>query len=198
MSEEYSARAMKYSFWFNEYQKMLLLIHEGLSKDEIRKLSEDENLFSATTIQRGYEIVSAVYSRINSMPDSFHVLMETRDFETQKLMVLISIMNEDRLFFEFMYDVFREKMIIGDFILRDMDVRSFFRRKQESSDTVAGWTDGTISRLGRTYKAYLTDAGLSDHATGDRKLIKPYVDSNLKDVLIGEGMEPFLKALGWM
>jgi hypothetical protein len=193
---EYSAAATKFSFWFHEYRKVLSLIRDGLGKEAIRRLSRDEDIFVATSKDRGNTVASVVYARVTSMPEELNRFIDASDLETQKLIVLISVMNTERLFFEFMYEVFREKMIVGDMILTDLDFRTFFHYKQETNDTVRNWSDASLNSLRKTYKTYLVDAGITNRTVGDRKIIKPYLDTSLRNVLISVGMETVLESLG--
>ncbi|MDR3074570.1 MAG: DUF1819 family protein [Candidatus Methanoplasma sp.] len=197
-SSGYSAAATKFSFWFSEYRKVLSLVREGMGKDSIRQLSKDENIFSATTPNRGAVIASAVYARVNSMPEEINRFMDTGDLEIQRTIVIFSIMRTDRLFFEFMFEVFRDKMLVGDMVLRDSDFRTFFNEKRISSETVSEWTESSLNNLRKTYKSYLADAGITDRAIGDRLIVRPYLGPDFEDILIKAGMEPFLKALGRM
>jgi len=88
------------------------------------------------------------------------------------------------LFYDFMNDVYREKLITGNIILADADVRIFFTDKQRESEKVSGWTDATLDRLKRCYKTYLSEAGLLlERGKGDRKIIKPLIDNRLSALL---------------
>ena len=55
---------------------------------------------------------------------------------------------QDTLFFDFVYEVVREKMILGSDELTDADVRIFFKNEQEQSEKVASLQDYTLRRLG--------------------------------------------------
>ena len=45
--KEYSAGAVKMSFWFVEFRKVVQLLHDGKSMDEIKVLAQSENIFAA-------------------------------------------------------------------------------------------------------------------------------------------------------
>jgi hypothetical protein len=81
------------------------------------------------------------------------------DIETSKQIVIYSIMKTDRLFFEFMYEVFREKILLRDFTLQDKDFNLFFNRKKEQSERVASWDDYTFYKLKQVYIRILFEAG---------------------------------------
>ena len=45
----YSASAVKTSFWFMEFRKVVGLLSEGNSLDEIKKINQNDNIFAAPT-----------------------------------------------------------------------------------------------------------------------------------------------------
>jgi hypothetical protein len=114
---------------------------------------------------------------------------------TQKIIALIAIMKVDSLFFDFVYEVYREKLIIGSNKLADSDIRVFFKDKQVQSEKVASWMDYTLKRLGTCYKTMLMEAVVTDRASGDRELLKPILDIALEKCLKDHGMELFVRAL---
>jgi hypothetical protein len=193
--KEYSAGMVKLSFWFAELRKVIELLNSGKSIDEIKLLSIKENIFSAPTAARATQIFNSVSTRVSCLDESFYKLFSGSDIATQKIIALIAIMNTDSLFFDFMYEVFREKLIIGSEILTDSDIRIFFKNKQLQSEQVAGWQDYTLHRLGTCYKTMLAESGVADRSSGDRKLLKPILDISLENCLKDHGMNLFIHAL---
>ena len=193
--KEYSAGATKFLFWFAEFRKIVSLLRSGKTMIEIKELAITDNIFSAATPTRSGQIFNTVSARVSSLPDEFYILFEKSSLETQKLIALVAVMETDSLFFEFMNDVYREKLITGDTALIDADVRIFFADKQRESEKVAGWTDRTIVNLRKCYKSYIAEAGLSEHGTGDRKIIKPLIDGELKRLLSDTGRRQTLDIL---
>lgn len=192
---EYSAGMVKMSFWFSEFRKVIQLLNEGRSWDEIKRISLNENLFGAPTNARAKQILTTVSDRVKSLDEGFYRLFENSDISTQKIIALIAIMNTDTLFFDFVYEVYREKLILGSDTLTDSDLGVFFKNKQVQSDKVAGWTDYTLKRLGACYKTLLMEAGMIDRALGERTLLKPILDIGLERRLKDTGTELVLKAL---
>lgn len=174
---------------------MIQLLNEGRSWDEIKRLSLDENLFGAPTNARAKQILTTVSDRVKSLDEGFYKLFEDSDISTQKIIALIAIMNTDTLFFDFVYEVYREKLIIGSDTLTDSDLGVFFKNKQVQSDKVGGWTDYTLKRLGACYKTLLMEAGMIGRAFGERTLMKPILDIGLERRLKDTGLELVLKAL---
>lgn len=194
---KYSAGAVKFSLWFMEFRKEVQLLSQGKTFDEIKKLSEDENIFGASTPARAAMIQSTLTARIQNMDPSFCPLFMDSDVATQKLYALTGSFAHDTLFFDFMYEVVREKMIIGTAMLTDADIRIFFKNKQAQDELVAKWTDQTLQRLGRSYKTQLFEAGLLDDQSRaiERKILKPILDSVLKHWLEDYGFGQVAKAM---
>lgn len=193
--KEYSAGAVKWSFWFLEFKKTIMLIHDGMDIADIQQKIIHENLFAASSVARAKLIMNTVFARLRSMPGSFFEDFVNSDVATQKLYCLIGCMCNDTLFFEFMYDVIREKMILGTDTYSDSDIRIFFKNKQAQSEKVATWTDYTLKRLGSYYKTFLYEAGLTDKGRSERKILRPILYPEMESWLMGNGMMSVWKIL---
>ena len=192
---EYSAGAVKHSFWFMEFRNEVKLLSEEKSFEDIRELCKNENLFAASTPERAAQIFSVVSSRIKTLGNRFYPVFLNGDISTQKIFNLIAIMANDTLFFDFVYEVIREKMIIGSNEYKQGDLNIFFRDKQLQSEKVAGWTDATLARLGRNYKTFLFEAGMTDKCKDVRKIYKPILEPDMERWLADNKMEQVVKAL---
>ena len=192
---DYSAGGVKHSFWFMEFRKMVLLLSEGKNIQEIKKLNQDENIFAAPTEMRALQIFNTVSARVNMLNKSFYQVFMNSDVSTQKLFNLVAVMAYDTLFGEFVYEVIREKMIIGSNELADSDIRVFFKNKQLQDEKVATWTDATLKRLAGYYKTLLFEAGLTDKGKDTRKILKPILDPVMQNWLLDNEFEYIMKAL---
>ena len=192
---EYSAGAVKHAFWFAEFKKVVSLRNQGMDWQDIKLLNENENIFGAPTTLRSTQIYNTVSARVKAMDDSFYALFEISDLASQKLLALVATMTYDTLFGELVYEVVREKMIIGSNEMSDSDYRIFFRNKQRQDEKIAGWTDVTIKKLTVTYKTMLYEAGVTNKAKEKREIYKPIPDLELSNWLKDHGMEYQLKAI---
>ena len=193
--KEYSAGAVKLSFWFVEFRKVVELLNEGKRSEQIKSLAINENLFAAPTKLRANQIYHTVTGRVKALDKSFIPLFVRSDLATQKLIALIAAMVYDTLFFDFVYEVIREKMILGSNDFTDSDVRIFFKDKQQQDEKVARWTDATLVRLGRCYKTMLYEAGIIDKSKTARKIFRPILDPELVGWLKQNDMDVYIKAL---
>ena len=194
---EYSAGAVKFSFWFMEFRKVVQLMDKGMALKEIEAKNKEENIFGAPTDVRSRQIFGKVKKRIESLDSSFVPIFVDSDAPTQKMFCLAATLADDTLFFDFVYEVIREKLTIGSNELTDADIRIFFKNKAEQDEKVAGFYDNTLVRLGRSYKTMLFEAGLIDdnNFSDTRKILKPILDPMLRNYLMDFGYEPIAKAL---
>lgn len=169
---EYSAGMVSKPFWYLETKKTAKYLLEGLEKDMIKNLVINDNIYQTPTDYRATQVFNTVYTRLKSLDDVLLTSVVNADVATSKVLVMISIMKTNRLFFEFMYEVFREKLILGDYILKDRDLNIFFDHKKVQSDIVSSWTEATIQRLKQCHTRVLYEAGLTATSSGDRH-IKP-------------------------
>ena len=195
IKKDYSAGAVKHAFWFMEFRKVVTLRNEGKTWEEIKKASEEENLFGAPTPARAKQIWNTVSARTKALDDSFYPIFMNSDLASQKLYALVAVMANDTLFAEFVYEIIREKMIIGINEYSPSDIRLFFKHKQEQCEKAAGWTDQTLERLGHSYRNFLYEAGVTDNGRGIRKILKPILDPEMESWLQEQHMDYYLKAL---
>ena len=192
---KYSAGLVSQSFWFVETKRIIKLIHDGKSDDEIKRMCIDENLFSTTKKYRAKRIYGYIKNRIKNLDKELIELFYTSDLITQKVINLIAILKSDRLFFEFMFEVYREKNILGIPVIEDADVNIFFKNKEIQSEDIAAWTDGTKRRLRSIYFNYLTDANLLTVVDKKKTITPPILDIALERYLEACGESAMIKAI---
>ena len=193
--KEYSASAVKHLFWFSEFRKVVQLLAEGCTLDDVRQKNKAENLFGSPTERRATQIFNVVAARIQSLDPSFYPVFVRSELSSQKLFALVAAMAYDTLFFDLLYEVVREKIIIGSNELLDSDLRIFLSGKQQQDEKAAKWTPETCAKLCVVYKSMLYDAGLTDKAKGTRKIFVPILEHELEDWLQANGLSVMVEAL---
>ena len=191
----YSAGAVKLAFWFTEFRRTIRLLSEGITYADIKLMVTNENLYETATTARAKQIYNTITARIKELDSSVYSLFLRSDLPSQKLIALTAVMALDTLFFEFMYEVVREKFILGVDELTDTDVSIFFKHKRVQDEKVAAWTDQTLKRLGNTYRGILYEAGLLANNKAPHKLIRPILNPVLERWLLANNMEPIVKIL---
>ncbi|MEO5297094.1 DUF1819 family protein [Enterococcus cecorum] len=195
MERKYSAGLVSQSFWFVEFKKVIKLLNEGKTEKEIKELCINDNFFGAINKNRARRMYGYIWNRVKRLDDMMIHLFEISDLTTQKLINLIAILLGDRLFFEFIFEVYREKMIIGTDELSDFDLNIFFKNKEVQSDTVATWIDRTKKRLGSAYFNFMIDGNLITVVDKKKMITPPVLDIALERYLEESGNETLVKAI---
>ena len=195
IEEKYSAGLISQSFWFVEMKKVVKLIDEGKSDEEIKNICINENLFGAAKEYRAKRIYGYIWNRAKKLDKTLIDLFVNSDLATQKIINLVAILRTDRLFFEFMFEVYREKNILGIPVIEESDVNIFFSNKEVQNDDIAQWTDGTKRILRSVYFNYLTDANLLTIVNKQKTITPPILDIALERYLEACGDGAIVKAI---
>ena len=197
MSEKkYSAGIMSQAFWFNEFKQYLNLIKNGYSTDELKKEVIEDNLFGAPNEYRAKRMYGYISNRANALEDNLLNLFFSSDLANQKIINLIAVIRKDRLFFEFLYEVYREKIIIGEEKLDLADGKTFFNHKETQDDSLAEWTDATKRRVQSAYFNFMTESNLlRSEGQKDYTITPPLLDIALERYLQANGETAIVKAI---
>jgi hypothetical protein len=191
--QEYKSTIKSRPFLYLETKKVADLMDQGLNTFEIREKAIHENIFQVKTETRKKEIASITISRLKDLDDFLVGRIAHGDSETSKMLVLYSIMKTDRLFFEFMYEVFREKLILKETLLKDRDFHRFFDSKKQQSDKIASWNDYTFYKLKQVYIRILHEAGLIKNQKGDREINRIYFDYEVREYMKNIGDQIYIE-----
>ena len=193
--QKYSAGLISQSFWFVETKMIIRLVCEGKPELEIKRLCMDENLFGAAKDYRANRMYGYIWNRVNYLDEKLVQLFRESDLSTQKLITLIAILRSDRLFFEFVYEVYREKILLGVPVLEDRDVNIFFGNKELQDDIISKWTDATKKRLRSCYFNFLADANLITSTKKAKRITPPILDASVERYLNMIGDSAIVKAI---
>ena len=193
--EKYSSGLVAESFWFIEFKILIKLRYEGKSWDDIKALCLNENLLGISKEYRARRIFGYLKNRIEAIEDGYLEIFMNSDLQTQKIINILASAKKNRLFFEFLYEVYREKVKLGALELTASDINIFFKNKQEQDEIMSKWTDVTLRRLRSTYMNFLVDAGLLTISDKQKKITPPILDITLENFLKDTGEMQLIKAI---
>ncbi len=194
-NREYSAGIVSKGFWFLEFKKYLELLKNGNNENEIKKMQDEENIFSAPSKDYGKRIISEINKRIKVLPKEIKELFFESDTGTQKVINLLSIMGTDKLFFEYVYNSYRNELLLGTKEYNPGIVMKFLKEKAEQNEEVAKFSEKTLKRMQGTYGNYLKEAGLLEEKNKEILYGKVYLDYELEKLLMENNMEVYIKTL---
>ena len=192
---EYSAGLTSKLFWLQEAKKTASLVLEGKDKADIKKIAWSENIYQVKAEYRAIEVLNGTYRRVEQLPQEVLSLFVACDIETAKIINLISILMDSRLFFEFMQEVYEEKIRLGEKEITDRDLNVFFDDKAMQSEVVAGWTDIAVKKLKQCFCRMLFEAGLITDSKKPRLIHQVHIDYRTADILKKNGLDTYLSAI---
>jgi len=192
---KYSAGIVSKPFWYQETKKTAKLICDELSKEQIKQKLIIENEYQAQTEYRAKQIFNTAFRRLSALNEYLIRAIAFGDFTTSKILVIISVMCTDKLFFEYVYQVYRKNIIIGENELKDKDYSIFMFEKINQSETIAKWSKRTQSDLKRYYTKILYEAGLIKKNMNGWLISNILIDSEIYMYLINNGYSQYVYAI---
>ena len=189
-----SAQITREQFLFYEMRTTAKLMCEGLLDDEIIDIISEENLFQYPTEKTVKRAASTCLKRLHALDDMDLIrAIAEQDFTTAKQVCLYAMMRQYRIIWDFMITVIGNKYLQQDFSFSRSDVNAFFLRLQEQDDTVAGWSDVTIKKMGSVMMRMLIE---NEYITdGKSRTLNPVlITRTLENAIRGSGQEVALPA----
>ena len=192
---EYSAGLTSKLFWLQESRKTASYMVSGYDKAQIKEITWKENIYQVNAEYRAYEVLNGTYRRVSVLPDVVLKEFTTCDVETAKIINLIAILMDSRLFFEFMHEVYAEKIRLGEKEISDRDLNVFFSDKAGQSDVVAGWTEVAVKKLKQCMTRMMFEAGLLESSAKPRTIKPIHIDYRTEELLTANGLGEYLKVV---
>lgn len=191
----YSVTITGASFLFYELKQVVGLKVRELNESEIKEKVNTDNLFQYQVKSSIKRSLPSVLRRAKVLDETLCKMMLEQSLESGKIINLYAIMKTDKLFFEFMNEVIREKLENDNYTLEKKDINLYIASKAEQNSRVAAWTEQTLGRLKQVYVKVLHDVGLlKDKKTGE--LSRLMMDEQLKQHLIQIGDIAYVRAMG--
>ena len=164
----YIASLTREPFLFYEMRTTAKLLTSGLSTEETVAQITADNLFQYPTEKSIARMAKACVKRLQAMEDAdlIHAIA-TQPTEIAKQICLYAMMKQSRLVWEFMLTVIGEKYRSKDSSFGRIDLNTYFIRLQEQDDTVASWSEGTITKLKQVLAKILVETEYLDDIRAD-------------------------------
>ncbi len=180
------------------FQEMKIAIEHmanGKTIDDLEEMSAEENLFSAVSKSRAKEILSIMRRRLGKVDQAFFDFFLSEPIEMQKILCVVTVMLDDRSFYTFMDEVYKEKLITGENVLYKDDLIAFIHKLQARDEKAAGWSDAGIKKMRDNFKSILRDGGLISATGNDRQILRPLLTDETEKFLETQGLTPIRKIL---
>ena len=107
----YSSAIKKTPFKYPIAKKIAKLMLDGLDRDEVYKRCFDENYIEVESVERRREITNVIYGRLCSLDEFLLNQFYNADVTTSKFILVYAIAKTDSLFFDFLFEKYREALM---------------------------------------------------------------------------------------
>lgn len=192
----YSSAIKKTPFKYPIAKKIAKLMLEGLDYDDLYKKCFNENYIEIESMERRREITNVVYKRLNALDGYLLKEFCYGDVATSKFLLVYAIAKTDTLFFDFLFERYRDALMNPErHYLSIDDFDDFFESKKQTDLIVAKWGEFTLNCLTKGYRNILVESGLGRRERKtivvEKMMIHPAVEEHIR--LVGD--EDYLKAM---
>lgn len=193
----YRAVLTREPFLFYETRTTARLLCEGLDDEEVLARIVDENLFQYPTEKSVRRMARTCMKRLHSIGDDTLVAaIAQQPQDVAKQICLYAMMKQYQLVRDFMVTVVGEKYRQQNTSLSRMDVNVFFLRLREQDDSVATWSDTTITKLEQVLMRILVETEYLDDVKAER-LNPVMLHTLLENTIRTNGDEAMLPAFNY-
>lgn len=198
MSKElkYSTGIKTKPLLYIELKKMarLKVNNPEMTYSDLKNKVVEDNIFQYNSLSRRKEVASVITKRLKVLDDYLLDNLLEGTIDASKQIAIYAILKTDRLFFEFMNEVYRDKYQIRDPFLTDKDFNMFFQHKAEQNERVGSWADYTYYKLKQVIIRVLYEAGFINNQN-ERKITRPIISKEIIDHINSKGDSKYLQAM---
>lgn len=158
--------------------------------------SISNNIFMVNTERRRKELAYKIVARMAALDNFLLYAIANEPYNISALLSLYALMKTDRLVFEFMNEVIKDKIELMNYRLTDIELNQFMLCKAQQSDIIAKWKDQNKAKVKNSLRKVLIDAGVLRDLGSVYIIMPPILNKNIKDHIIEIGDKKYLEALG--
>lgn len=191
----YSSAIKKTPYKYSIAKRISKLMLDGLDRNEIYTICFEKNYIEIESQNRRREITNVIYGRLSALDQYLLSELYNGDVTTSKFILAYAIAKTDTLFFDFMFEVYREALLGDKHYLTIGDFDEFFAIKKQDDVIVAKWGDFTLKCLVKGYRNILVDSGLGVRERKTIKVERMLIHPEVENYITAIGDKEFLKAM---
>ncbi|WP_129407973.1 DUF1819 family protein [Marinitoga lauensis] len=178
-----------------EVDIVINLLNQEYSLEKIKEKVFEENIFQYNSTSSTKRVFAALKKRLNYIDKELVQIFISASYDTKRAINLYLIMKSNKLMFDFMFEIIREKYLYKNFKLNDFEINKFFEEKKIQIPEISNWSKKTIKRTILEIKKILYDSGiLKNKKTMEIQYI--LIDDSFKRYIISKSDEVFLESMG--
>lgn len=158
--------------------------------------SINDNIFFVNTERRRKELAYKLVYRLSAIDEFIIESIAKGSYNNAAILSLYALMKTERLVFEFMYEIVKDKIQLLDYKLTDVELNHFLVYKSQQDEVVAGWKDSNKIQVKSALRKILVDAGIVKDLGSTFLIMPPIVERSIVDHIIKSGDKVYLESMG--
>lgn len=192
---KYRTALMNRPFMNIESKRIAEMMLQGKSEEERRYEAVELNAIQMPSLDRRKTSYKEISHRLSFLDDFLLEKFMISDADTAKAILAYAILQADHLYYEFMREIYLEKILLLQKDLAKKEVINFLYKKAEQSEVVAKWADNTKERLAVGFIQMMRESGfiLSNHE--EHQVKRPFINQSVGEYLRKNGIKPIVEIM---
>ncbi|MFZ2573604.1 MAG: DUF1819 family protein [Trichococcus flocculiformis] len=192
---KYRTALMNRPFMNIESKRIAEMMLQGKSEEERRYEAVELNAIQMPSLDRRKTSYKEISHRLSFLDDFLLEKFMNSDADTAKAILAYAILQADQLYYEFMREIYLEKILLLQKDLAKKEVINFLYKKAEQSEVVAKWADNTKERLAVGFIQMMRESGfiLSNHV--EHQVKRPFINQSVGEYLRKNGIKPIVEIM---
>ena len=192
---KYRTALMNRPFMNIESKRIAEMMLQGKSEEERRYEAVELNAIQMPSLDRRKTSYKEISHRLSFLDDFLLEKFMNSDADTAKAILAYAILQADQLYYEFMREIYLERILLLQKDLAKKEVINFLYKKAEQSEVVAKWADNTKERLAVGFIQMMRESGfiLSNHE--EHQVKRPFINQSVGEYLRKNGIKPIVEIM---
>ena len=192
---KYRTALMNRPFMNIESKRIAEMMLQGKSEEERRYEAVELNAIQMPSLDRRKTSYKEISHRLSFLDDFLLEKFMNSDADTAKAILAYAILQADQLYYEFMREIYLEKILLLQKDLAKKEVINFLYKKAEQSEVVAKWADNTKERLAVGFIQMMRESGfiLSNHE--EHQVKRPFINQSVGEYMRKNGIKPIVEIM---
>ena len=192
---KYRTALMNRPFMYIESKRIAEMILQGKTEEERWYEAIELNALQMPSPDRRKTSYKEISHRLSFLDEFLLEKFMNSDADTAKAILAYAILQADQLYYEFMREIYLEKILLLQKDLAKKEVINFLYKKAEQSEVVAKWADNTKERLAVGFIQMMRESGfiLSNHE--EHQVKRPLINQSVREYLRKNGIKPIVEIM---
>lgn len=192
---KYRTALMNRPFMYIESKRIAEMMLQGKTEEERRYEAIELNAIQMPSLDRRKTSYKEISHRLSFLDDFLLEKFMSSDADTAKAILAYAVLQADQLYYEFMREIYLEKILLLQKDLAKKEVINFLYKKAEQSEVVAKWADNTKERLASGFLQLMRESGfiISNHE--EHQVKRPLINQGVREYLRKNGIKPIVEIM---